>query len=231
MPPTMTNIDIDNLVKLLGQLGIKSLNNLAQNHIHGSHATTLGTLSTPFAQATHPVAYHTSVSPPGFVQPTGIYVMTSPPGQATSLPHAFTTRPLHDPGAWNIDTGVSSHLNSSITSLNTVFNTCMYPSISVGDGHSIPVTNTGHSILPTPTKSLHLNNVLITPHIVKNLIVVRQFVRDNNCTIKFDAFGFSVKDFLTRQVLLRCDSIGDLYPVTTPSPIPHAFLVSQHTWH
>ncbi|GKC93519.1 ribonuclease H-like domain-containing protein, partial [Tanacetum coccineum] len=24
---------------------------------------------------------------------------------------------------------------------------------------------------------------------------------------------------------------GDLYLVTTPSPIPHAFLVSQHTWH
>nr|GEV83360.1 ribonuclease H-like domain-containing protein [Tanacetum cinerariifolium] len=40
-----------------------------------------------------------------------------------------------------------------------------------------------------------------------------------------------VKDFLTRRVLLRCDSTGDLYPVTAPSPIPHAFLVSQHTWH
>ncbi|GKA77497.1 ribonuclease H-like domain-containing protein [Tanacetum coccineum] len=25
------------------------------------------------------------------------------------------------------------------------------------------------------------------------------FVRDNNCTIEFDSFGFSVKDFLTRQ--------------------------------
>ncbi|GJZ46817.1 ribonuclease H-like domain-containing protein [Tanacetum coccineum] len=114
---------------------------------------------------------------------------------------------------------------------NNVFNTCMYLSISVGDGHSIFVTNTGHSILPTPTKSLHLNNVLITPHIVKNLISARQFVRDNNCTIEFDAFGFSVKDFLTRRVLLRCDSTGDLYPVTSPSPIPHAFLVSQHMWH
>ncbi|GKA01048.1 ribonuclease H-like domain-containing protein [Tanacetum coccineum] len=34
-----------------------------------------------------------------------------------------------------------------------------------------------------------------------------------------------------RQVLLRCDSTGDLYPVTDPSPIPYAFLVSQHTWH
>ncbi|GJX77737.1 hypothetical protein Tco_0324548 [Tanacetum coccineum] len=38
-------------------------------------------------------------------------------------------------------------------------------------------------------------------------------------------------DFLTRRVLLRCDSTGDLYPVTAPSHIPHVFLVSQHTWH
>nr|GEU57346.1 ribonuclease H-like domain-containing protein [Tanacetum cinerariifolium] len=38
-------------------------------------------------------------------------------------------------------------------------------------------------------------------------------------------------DFMTRRVLLRCDSTGDLYPITAPSPIPHAFLVSQHTWH
>ncbi|GJU28338.1 ribonuclease H-like domain-containing protein, partial [Tanacetum coccineum] len=99
------------------------------------------------------------------------------------------------------------------------------------DDHSIPVTNTGHSILPTSVRPLQLINVLITPHIVKNLISVRQFVRDNNCKIEFDAFSFSVKDFMTRWVLLRCDSTGDLYPDTQPSPIPHAFLVSKHTWH
>ncbi|GJY92534.1 ribonuclease H-like domain-containing protein [Tanacetum coccineum] len=155
------------------------------------------------------------------------------PGHATLLPQAFTIGTLHEPntGAWNMDIGVSSHLNSLINSLNTVFNSCLYPSISVGDGHSIPVTNTGHNILPTITRPLHLNNVLITPHIVKNLISVCQFVRGNNCTIEFDSFGFSVKDFMTRRVLLRCDSIGDLYLVTPPSPIQHVFLVSQHTWH
>nr|GEV75371.1 ribonuclease H-like domain-containing protein [Tanacetum cinerariifolium] len=27
------------------------------------------------------------------------------------------------------------------------------------------------------------------------------------------------------------DCTEDLYPVTAPSPIPHVFLVSQHTWH
>ncbi|GJR29052.1 ribonuclease H-like domain-containing protein [Tanacetum coccineum] len=112
-----------------------------------------------------------------------------------------------------------------------VFNSCLYPSIFVGDGHSIPVTNTGHNILPTLSRPLHLNNVLITPHNVKNLIYVRQFVQDNNCTIEFDSFGFSVKDFLTRRVLLRCDSTVDLYPVTSLSLIPHSFLISQHTWH
>ncbi|GJS34652.1 ribonuclease H-like domain-containing protein [Tanacetum coccineum] len=113
----------------------------------------------------------------------------------------------------------------------TIFNSFMYPSFSVGDGHFIPVTNSGHSILLTPFKSLHLNNVLITSHIVKKLIYVRQFVHDSNCTIEFDSFGFSVKDFLTRWVLLRCDSTRDLYPVTAPSPIPHAFFVSQNMWH
>nr|GEW54961.1 ribonuclease H-like domain-containing protein [Tanacetum cinerariifolium] len=35
---------------------------------------------------------------------------------------------------------------------------------------------------------------------------------------------------MTRRILLRCDSTGDLYPVTKPS-IPYAFLTSQYMWH
>nr|GEW68121.1 ribonuclease H-like domain-containing protein [Tanacetum cinerariifolium] len=186
------------------------------------------------------MSVQSNVTPTGLPsQPTSITVqpgnvgLTALSGQATTIPHAFTTETLRDfsNGAWNMDTGASSHLNSSVNSLCEIFDTCMYPSISVGGGHSIPVTNTGHSILPTSVRPLHLKNFLITPHIVKNLIYVRQFVRDSNCTIEFDAFGFSVKDFMTRRVLLRCDSTGDLYRVTHPSPIPRAFLVSQHTWH
>nr|GEU76496.1 ribonuclease H-like domain-containing protein [Tanacetum cinerariifolium] len=37
---------------------------------------------------------------------------------------------------------------------------------------------------------------------------------------------------LTRHILLRCDSSGDLYPVTKPSPLPTAFVTtSSSTWH
>ncbi|GJU20490.1 ribonuclease H-like domain-containing protein, partial [Tanacetum coccineum] len=59
---------------------------------------------------------------------------------------------------WNMDTGASSHLNSSVNNLSTIFNSRIYPSVLVGDGKSIPVTNTGHSTLPTPYRTLHLNN-------------------------------------------------------------------------
>ncbi|GJV76933.1 ribonuclease H-like domain-containing protein [Tanacetum coccineum] len=131
-----------------------------------------------------------------------------------------------------MDTGATSHLNFNAHSLSTIFNTRLYPSIHVGDGNSISVTNTGHNIIPSIHRPLHLNNVLVTPNVIKNLISVRQFTRDNNCTIEFDAFGFSVKDFLTRHILLRCDSSVDLYPVTKPSTLPAAFVsTSSSTWH
>ncbi|GJV10493.1 gag-pol polyprotein [Tanacetum coccineum] len=73
-------------------------------------------------------------------------------------------------------------------------------------------------------------NMCIYPS-VSNLIYVRQFVRDNNSTVEFDAFGFSIKDFMTRRVLLRSDTTRDLYSIMKLSAIPHAFLTSQHTWH
>ncbi|GJT28470.1 RNA-directed DNA polymerase, eukaryota [Tanacetum coccineum] len=134
--------------------------------------------------------------------------------------------------SWNMDTGASSHLNSHSSNLSTVYNNCLYPSVRVGDGKTILVTNTGHSILPTLSRPLYLYNVLVTPNIIKNLISVHQFTRDNKCSVEFDEFGFSVKDFLTRHILLRCDSSGDLYPVTKPSPTPSALLsVSHATWH
>ncbi|GJU02714.1 hypothetical protein Tco_1113052 [Tanacetum coccineum] len=101
-----------------------------------------------------------------------------------------------------------------------------------GDEKTIPITNTGHSILPTLSRSLYLYNVLVTPNIIKNLIYVPQFTRDNKCTAEFDEFDFSAEDFLTRYILLRCDNSGDLYPVTKPSPIPSAMRsLGYVTWH
>ncbi|GJX92932.1 ribonuclease H-like domain-containing protein, partial [Tanacetum coccineum] len=228
----------------MGQLANINGNATIQQHMAAYHTGIQGpfrlgsrllsppSFPAPTSQVT-PVHYASSAQSPIVYQIMSQAQQATQAQQETTLHHAFVAGSLHDPvtGAWNMDTGASSTLNASVTNLNDVFNTCIYLSISLGDGHSILVTNTGHSILPTPFRPLHLNNILITPHIIKNLIFVRQFFRDSNCTIEFDSFGFSVKGFMTRRVLLRCDSMGDLYPITDPYLIPRVFLVSQHTWH
>ncbi|GKB94297.1 hypothetical protein Tco_0980434 [Tanacetum coccineum] len=137
----------------------------------------------------------------------------APVSYAPTPPHAFHTMTLQNPN-WNMDTGASSHLADNTSILTSCSNSSIYPSVFVGNGHSIPVTHTGHSFLHTSSKPLHLNHILVTPHIIKNLISVRQFTRDNDVSVEFDAYGFSVKDYQTGRILLRCDSTGDLYPVT-----------------
>ncbi|GJU02536.1 ribonuclease H-like domain-containing protein [Tanacetum coccineum] len=118
--------------------------------------------------------------------------------QPTTLPSAFSIIPPQDP-TWHMNTGASSHLNFNASNISTVFDKRLFPSVHIGDGKSIPVTNTGHSIIPSHNRPLHLHNIL---------------------------------DYLTRHILLRCDSLGDLYPVTKPSTSPIAFLsTSASTWH
>ncbi|GJT51849.1 ribonuclease H-like domain-containing protein [Tanacetum coccineum] len=62
---------------------------------------------------------------------------------------------------------------------------------------------------------------------------VHQFTRDNDVSVEFDAYGFSVKDYQTRR-LLRCDSTGDLYPVTQQLLSQTSIFLlsfSSTTWH
>ncbi|XP_074265513.1 uncharacterized protein LOC141587950 [Silene latifolia] len=46
---------------------------------------------------------------------------------------------------------------------------------------------------------------------------VRQFTKDNNVSVEFDPFSFSVKDLQNGTTILRSDSTGELYPVSTKS--------------
>ncbi|GJY54294.1 hypothetical protein Tco_0445958 [Tanacetum coccineum] len=185
---------------------------LAQQHI-------LGSVQAPLAQPTQPPRHMGS---------------NTVLGQATTLSHAFNTTTLQDlaSGAWNMDTGASSHLNSSVTSLNIVFNTCILPVRVELDKRGIDF----HTIL-CPWCDNHHETVDLGLVLCDEVQKVWDKVFQWWGLCSPDAFnvkemvlhgGNSVmsKTSKTRQVLLRCDSTGDLYPVTTPSPIPHAFLVS-----
>jgi transposase InsO family protein len=105
-------------------------------------------------------------------------------------------------------------------------------SIMVGNGATLPIIGTSYSTLSGP---FHLNNVLIALDIIKNLLSVRQFTSDNLVSVEFDPLGVSVKDLCTRNILLRCNSLGPLYTLQLPSsPSGSCALVatpSPATWH
>ena len=139
---------------------------------------------------------------------------------------------LQGSSPWVMDSGASTHMHSSDGILLSR-SPASHVSISVGNGSHIPVTSRGHSVLATAASNFALNNVLIVPSIVRNLLSVRQFTRDNSCSIEFDAFGFSVKDLSTRRVILRCNSDGDLYTISaaTPSTAQALLAASSSLWH
>nr|GEW15602.1 ribonuclease H-like domain-containing protein [Tanacetum cinerariifolium] len=212
---TSENMTHDLLNKLLAKLGHLRMNVAMSNNgtnvtrpniastiptaphaFYASLGTSLGPNPTPpprfplLAQAHLPYYGYTAASTPAHLTPRAVGLVHTTMGpvnytsQATQAIGSLVMGSAPSSSAINTS-GASSHLNNSVTSLSTILNSCMYSTVLVGDGHSIPVTN---------------NNVLITPHIVKNLIYVRQFVHDNEFTIEFDSFGFSVRDFMMRHL-------------------------------
>jgi hypothetical protein len=101
----------------------------------------------------------------------------------------------------------------------------------VGNGFVLPATSVGDSVLPRP---LYLNNILVAPDIIQNLLSVHCCTTDNSCSIEFDPFGLSVKDLATRNVIIRSISSGLVYTLCLLShaTTPRAFYtVTASTWH
>jgi len=105
----------------------------------------------------------------------------------------------------------------------------LFPSsIVVGDGSLLPVTAIGAAHL---SGSLSLNNVLVSPKLIKNLISVRQFTTNNNRSVEFDPAGCSVKDLESQRVIVRCNSSGSLYPLHLPAAHALAAVSTPSLWH
>lgn len=131
--------------------------------------------------------------------------------------HVQQQQPPLPSAEWYLDTGASTHMASTSGMLSTS-RPYFSSGILVGDGTSLTVTHTGRATIPTATAPLSLNDVLVSPYLIKNLISVKKLARENPVNIEFDDFGFSVKGRRTRRVILRCEDSGDeLYPVTKPA--------------
>uniref|UniRef100_A0A251VD12 Putative ribonuclease H-like domain-containing protein n=1 Tax=Helianthus annuus TaxID=4232 RepID=A0A251VD12_HELAN len=157
------------------------------------------------------------------------------PLEPTDIGEAFQVLAMEaDEINWHMDTGASNHLSDHEGICSNSPNVTSIKSILVGNGHKMPIIGSGNTTFPYSQNTLHLNNVLYAPNVIKNLISVRQFTRDNFVSVEFDPFGFSVKDYKTGRMLSRHDSDSHLYPVTAPVQVskPSVFTVSTpESWH
>ncbi|KAJ9560502.1 LOW QUALITY PROTEIN: hypothetical protein OSB04_005662 [Centaurea solstitialis] len=152
-------------------------------------------------------------------RPQQAYHVSAPSSYApTEIDAAFNTMTLQPPDdQWYMDSGATSHIASNTGKFSNVFNYRNAHHNIVGDGTPVPVT-------------------AYVPNIVKNLISVRQFTKDNNVSIDFDPLGFSVKDLQTGNRIMRCNSSGDLYPIPSSfkssRSTPSTFVVVKPSiWH
>jgi hypothetical protein len=118
-------------------------------------------------------------------------------------------------GEWYMDTDADSHMTSNSSNLSSTQPTSPSDpsSIIVGNTSLLLVTSTGHTSFFSLDHPLHLRHVLISLDIFKNLISVCQFTADNQVSVEFDPYDISVKDLRTRNMIVRCNSTGQLYPL------------------
>lgn len=157
--------------------------------------------------------------------------------QPTDVSQLFQIMTLQAPdNTWYMDSGARAHMSSS-TGILSSHTLCKSKLIVVGDGACLSIDYLGSSILPSKNYSLVLDNILVSLHIIKNLISVRQFTKQNLCYVEFNPFGFLVKDLRTGKLILPSESSGDLYhfnpsslPVDRPSTTS-LVAVTSLTWH
>jgi hypothetical protein len=100
------------------------------------------------------------------------------------------------------------------------------------NGTGMNIHNVGYAVIHTPTRDLHLNNVLHVPSASKNLIFVHRFFTENNASLEYFPNHFLIKDLDTSKVLLQGKCRDDLYPIPISwRQVLGAFKLSLQLWH
>ena len=86
------------------------------------------------------------------------------------LANNFSTMMLTPPPTdnWYMDSGASSHMVSNSDCLSHVHPPTSFtlPNIIVGNGSSLPIIAMGSTSFRLTDRSLHLHNILVSPHII-----------------------------------------------------------------
>ncbi|KAK5819614.1 hypothetical protein PVK06_024630 [Gossypium arboreum] len=118
--------------------------------------------------------------------------------------------------SWYPDSGASNHVCRDASALQGSSPYFGKSSLLMGDGTPASISSVGTCILPTHSKLLRLSGVLCVPRILKNLMSVSQFARDNNVYFEFHPTFCVVKGIVTQETLLKGHIHDGLYQFSLP---------------
>lgn len=135
---------------------------------------------------------------------------------------------------WYLDTGATDHITGELDKLAVRERYKGNNQIHAANGAGMSIKHIGHSVISSPSRRLHLNNILHVPQAKKNLISAHCLVDDNFIFLEFHSKYFLVKDRATRNTILKGSRHQGLYVLPSPSsPVKQVFLAapSFSRWH
>jgi hypothetical protein len=134
---------------------------------------------------------------------------------------------------WYTNTAATDHITSDLDKLTVQNKYKGSNQIITASGAGMDICNTGHAVIKTPIKSLHLKNILHVPTTQKNLVSIHCLTSDNHTSLKYFPHYFLVKDLEMRRVLLRGRCKDGLYPLSSSHwrGALGAIKISLNRWH
>ena len=137
--------------------------------------------------------------------------VTGPPQKSVS---AATSSPTYGVNTnWYMDSGATDHITGELEKLSVHDRYHGGDHVHAANGSGMEISHVGHSMVQSHSHKIHLNNNLHVPDASKSLVSVNRLTRDNNAFVEFHPDHFSIKEAVTKKVLLRGKAEGGLYPI------------------
>ena len=95
---------------------------------------------------------------------------------------------------WYTDTGATDHITSDLEKLQARDKYNGSDQIHAANGSGMKISHIGHSTIHTPSRDIHLTNVLYVPQATKNLVSVHRLASNNSAYLEFHLDFFLIKD-------------------------------------
>lgn len=101
---------------------------------------------------------------------------------------------------WYVDSGATAHMTPSTSNLDSAKSYSGIDHVTFGNGKSLPISLVGNSSF---SKDIHLLDVLVVPHLTKNLLSISKLTNDYPVDILFSDSYFAIQNRLTKTILAR----------------------------